>query len=261
LNNTWIEHLILGLIQGVTEFLPISSTGHLVLIRDFFGINPESNTAILTILHLGTLSSLLVVNGKKLGQMILSKHPFKNIEFHALFITSLATVLFYLSFENLFESSFRDAGSVAIGLVFTAFILVYAELRKSKSFKNLRHTTFLDWIAIGLLQAIAIIPGVSRSGATIAGGLLIGMNRYESVKFSFLLSIPVIIGASLLKLENINSYISINPGPSLAGFLISFVSGIWAMKFMLNYVKNNKLEPFAIYCLVLGFISVIIIKP
>ena len=101
MNNTWIEHLILGLIQGVTEFLPISSTGHLVLIRDFFGINPESNTAILTILHLGTLSSLLVVNGKKLGQMILSKHPFKNIEFHALFITSLATVLFYLSFELL----------------------------------------------------------------------------------------------------------------------------------------------------------------
>ncbi|MBG97959.1 undecaprenyl-diphosphatase [bacterium] len=260
MNSEWIEHLILGLIQGITEFLPISSTGHLVLIRNFFGINPESNSAILTILHLGTLSSLLVVEGKNLTKMILSKHPFRNIEFHAIFITTLATLIFYLSFQNLFESSFQDAGSVAIGLVFTAFILVYAELRKSKSFKNLRHTTFLDWIAIGFLQAVAIIPGVSRSGATIAGGLLIGMNRYDSVKFSFMLSIPVILGATLIKLENIESYITANPGPAILGFLTAFTFGIWAMKFMLNYVKKNKLEPFAIYCLILGFLSILVVS-
>ncbi len=249
------QQAFLGLLQGLTEFVPISSSGHLAIARAYLGMDPERNLATVAILHLGTLVSLTFCRGKDLMEVVVSKSPFRNIEFHALLVTSLTTGLIYAGFRSFFDDAFSTPRIAGVGLVFTAFLLVYAELRKAKAPRHLRHTRFFDWIMLGVLQAFAILPGVSRSGATIAGGLLVGLDRKESVRFAFLLAFPPIVMGAILHGNEILSFIKSNPLPSAVGFLVSLVTGIFAIKFMFQFVPKRRLEPFALYCLILGIVA------
>ena len=184
-----------------------------------------------------------------------SKNPFRNIEFHALSVTTITTALIYVMFRSFFDEAFTTTRTAGVGLVFTAFLLVYAEMRRGDAPRGLRHTRFFDWVLVGMLQALAILPGVSRAGATIAGGLLVGLGRRESVRFAFLLAFPPILMGSLLHGREILAFIQLHPVAAATGFAVAMATGVLAIRFMLSYVPKRRLEPFALYCLVLGVVA------
>lgn len=248
----------LGLLQGITEFVPISSSGHLTLARELLGLDPERNLEAAVLLHAGTLLALLVTHGKDFMALITSKSAFRQVEFRAVLFTTITTAAIYFSGAEFFDLAFKSTVFVGLGLVFTAFLLVYAELRSPEAPRALRHTGVVDWVLVGLLQALAIIPGVSRAGATISGSLLVGLERKEAVRFAFLLAIPAILGAVLTTIAegDLLAFVVARPAQSAGGFVVSFLAGLLAIRFMLNFVPKRRLDAFAIYCLVLGLFAV-----
>lgn len=259
--------LILGLVQGASEFLPISSSGHLVVLYNIFDIT--QNTILLSvILHTATLIAVCVCYHKEL--FLLIKHPFckTNIK---LLVATIPTVILALILKNVVEQSF-GGDFVIFGFLTTALILVVSQNIETRTKVNLntrfmtQTNNFVDnnitninisyWQAciIGVTQGLAIFPGISRSGSTIATALICGVRKSDAADFSFLLSIPVILGGLVFEVVDVINgaqIVAFGFGGMAIGFLVAFVSGLISIKLMLKFVKNKKLTWFSIYLLLL----------
>lgn len=241
------EIVVLGVVQGVAEFLPISSSGHLVIIESILGGNVE-NLELNVALHFGTLLSILVVYRKDLFAVLLDRQLMAKIILATLPV--VGTGLFLKSFIEQASTSALCAGA---GLVVTAGLL-FITLRLSTTNKNIQQICFVDAFVIGLFQAIAPMPGVSRSGSTIVGGLLMGVDRTTAANFSFFIAIPALLGATILTAKDlISEGTSGTPLPYIAiGTVVSFVIGVASLKFLLKVVAAGRIAWFGSYCLLLG---------
>ncbi len=243
------QAIILGIIQGITEWLPISSSGHLALAQLFFGM--EKSVAFDVLLHLGTLFVLFIFFRKKLLELVIGilKRDKKSIKLAIMIIiASVPTALFGLFFKDFLESLFDSILFTGIGFIITA-IWIFASVypKKKKNELNYFHA-----LLIGFAQAISIVPSISRSGATIATGLLLGIKKEEVVEFSFIISIPAILGAALLTAKDIAAITDI--WPAIIGTIFAGIFGYLSLSFLMNIIKKDKFYGFAWYCLVLGII-------
>lgn len=267
-----LKTLILGVVQGASEFLPISSTAHLILVPWFLNWEDPGLTFDIA-LHFGTLLSIIVFFWKdwwmmfKALRLLATKFFGKSQKsgqtsrvlrlFWLLLLATIPGVIFGILLESQVETIFRSPLLIASTLAVFALILWLIDIWAPQSF-DLNHLSKSGALFIGLAQALALIPGVSRSGITIVGGLLAGLTREAAVRFSFLLSAPIIFGSTIMalrKLGSLNNIGELEIGNLALGILISFLSGFLAIKFLLKYVRGNSFSSFVIYRLVLaGFI-------
>ena len=242
-----LEAIILGLIQGISEFLPVSSSGHLLVFHHILGITAEDNLTFVIVLNMGSLVPLLLVFRKDIWTLV--KNPFQKTT--ALLITAtIPLVAVTLLFEGFIESTFHTVRFLPFGFIVTGIALVLSD-RLRKNEKNMEGISFLDAALIGLAQAVAVFPGISRSGSTITATMARGVSRESAAKFSFLMSIPASIGAMVFRLSRIIADPDLIEGLNFvnlgAGFIIAAVSGYVAINFMLAIVKKAKLKYFALY--------------
>ena len=256
----WFEALVLGLIQGLTEFLPVSSSGHLELANAIFGIKPAESFYFTIAVHGATVLSTLFVFWQEILKLIKGTSQFKmndETNYMAKIIISMIPVFLVGLFLQDFVEGMFQGNLVATGIEFllTALLLAMAHFIKPKE----RNISYLDSFIIGIAQAIAVVPAISRSGATIATGLLLGNKKEEVVKFSFLMVLIPIIGANLMEIAKGNtSNDSLSFLIIIIGFLTAFISGYFACKWMINLVRKSKMIWFAIYCAIIGLISIIL---
>ena len=247
------EIIILGILQGLTEFLPVSSSGHLVIAQYILDMEYSGNT-IEILFHIGTLGSVLFIFFDDIKNIFISYNKNAKLLFY-IFIASLPGVVIGLTFKSQIELYFDNLIYVGFSLCFTAIILIISSKTKIKNSKH----TILSSIIIGFAQAVAILPGISRSGMTISFALLLGFSPKESARFSFLLSIPIITGAGLVGLISNNS-IKIFPTELVVlAVITSFLTGVVALKFLLRILEYGKFYIFGIYCLFIGLVIIIIL--
>lgn len=253
-----IEAIILGAVQGLTEFLPVSSSGHLQIAKELLGIEMENNVTFDLSLHVATvLSTIVVLWGtiKHLFTGLFSKPYNDDQRYIVKIIISMVPVgIVGLLFIDDIEAAFASLTVVGAMLLLTAVLLTFAYYAKPRSKQEI---SYRDAFIIGLAQAAATMPGLSRSGTTIATGLLLGNRKDEMAQFSFLMVLPPILGNALLDLMKGDFGGSVETLPLVAGFLSSFLVGCAACKFMIEIVKRGKLIYFAIYCAVIGAITLI----
>lgn len=257
----WLEAIILGLVQGLTEFLPVSSSGHLELGKYLLNINPEKSLIFTVVVHGATVLSTIVVFWKDIWQILKGLFRFElNDETLYVFklIVSMIPVLIVGVFfmdeaERFFNGNIVFVGSM---LLITSALLAITILVKS----NTRNIRFLDAFIIGIAQALAVLPGISRSGATISTGLIIGNKKELITRFSFLMVLVPIIGANAKSLLSTDAAVSSGIGilPLIVGFFAAFISGLFACKWMIKIVNKGKLIYFAIYTFVIGSLAIII---
>ena len=250
---TIIEAIILGITQGLTEFLPISSSGHLVIIQHLLKIQSNGNE-FEVLVHVGTLCSILVVffhDLKTLTSDLKSKQNRLYILY--LLIACVPAALAGILFKDYFESFFDNHLFVSKALTFTGLILIISYFFKPKNKK----INFFSAIIIGFFQALAIMPGISRSGMTISCALFLGINAKDAAKFSFLMAIPIVGGAGFLTfLDSYNNF-SIPASLGLAALVSSFFVGICALRWMINWLGKGKLYYFGFYCLIVGIFTIL----
>ncbi len=245
-----LEAILLGLIQGLTEFLPVSSSGHLVLVGNLLGVQ-ENNLLFDVMVHFGTLLAVFYVFKDDIINIL--KKPFQKITM-LIILGSIPTAIIGFLFEDLFEKLFNSLLTVGFTLIITGTILWLGELLTSGK-KSLDKVSRLDAFIIGIAQGAAITPGISRSGSTIAISLMLNIERKVAAKFSFLLSIPAILGATVLKTgEAFTTSESINFIPIIVGTVIAIISGYFAIKLLLKFLEQGKLIYFSIYCWSVGII-------
>jgi len=254
-----IQAIILGIIQGLTEFLPVSSSGHLEIGKVLLGANIQDNLGFTVILHCATVLSTLVVFRKEIVDLFMGFLKFKmNDETSYVFkillsMIPVGLVGFFLKdkIEALFEGNLILVGSM---LLLTALLLALSYYVKHKESRSI---SYFDSVIIGIAQAVAVLPGLSRSGSTIATGLLLGNKKSDVAKFSFLMVILPILGMTLFDLKS-GAFNSMQGElvPMFAGFITAFIIGYIACKLMINLVKKGKLIWFALYCAIVGFIAI-----
>lgn len=271
---TYFQAVILGLIQGLTEFLPVSSSGHLALLQNIFGINADNVVLFTVLLHLGTLISVFIMYRRDIWELIkelgltikdlctgkglrLSERPIRRL---GIFIitTTIPTAVIGFTLNDFFESLYSNVLFIGIGFLITGTMLFLSE-RLGKNSKDIHSMTLKDSILVGVMQGIAIYPGISRSGSTIVGGLTAGLKRELAVRYAFLISIPSIMGSALLEGKDaleagLDSSVL---GPVIIGMIVAAVSGIFAIKVMIKIVSDKKLKYFSYYVWILG-VAVII---
>jgi len=255
-----LKSLLLGIIQGLTEFLPVSSSGHLEIFKVFLDFSYDSTNSLFftLIVHLATALSAIIYFWKDVKEIIMSLISFKKDEntFFAFYIlvsmipAGLAGYFFESEINYLFNGNLILVGFM---LILTSFIL-YLSDRFNNSNKKLNLKSSL---IIGFTQALAILPGISRSGATIGTSIFLGLNRDIAAKFSFLMVVPVIFGSSLKIIFDNEIDFNNNISNYLVGFSAALISGYYACKWMIIFVKKNKLIYFSIYCLLIGIFSII----
>lgn len=261
---TIFEAAILGIVQGATEFLPVSSTGHLILMRSVFGINDAQGLAFDAVLQLASVLAIFIyffpdiwlltqTALRKLGR--LPVNPRDETLLYALIIATIPAVVFGLLLESLMETAFRSPVLVALVLIAGSALFIFAEYRYQKEPRT-NAITLGSGLKIGLFQVLALIPGMSRSGATISGGMILGLSRIEAARFAFLLALPVITGAGLKKLlDLLTSGDSVSFMPLLVGTAFAFVTSLAAIHFLLAFVRSHTLWPFIWYRIILaGFV-------
>jgi undecaprenyl-diphosphatase len=259
---SWIEAILLGLVQGLTEFLPVSSSGHLEIGKHLLGINTSDNLSFTVVVHGATVLSTLVVFRRDIVSLLTGLLRFQWNE-ETRYLAKIAFSMIPIAVVGLFfkdqvEGVF-DSGSiillVGLMLLVTASFLAFSYYRKSGS----RDITFKDALVIGVAQTIAVLPGISRSGATIATGLIIGNKREEVARFSFLMVLVPILGENLLSAVK-GGFSSSSEGVGglvlIAGFVAAFVSGLLACQWMIEIVKKGKLIWFALYCALIGALAI-----
>ena len=251
------EAIILGIVQGLTEFLPVSSSGHIELGKHFLGVETSDNLLFSIIVHGATALSTIIVFRKDIYIIVKDLFAFKwneSTQFSAKILLSMIPVgLVGILFEDKIEVLFSGQITlVASMLLLTGVLLSFTYFAKNPAGK----ISFGKAIIVGLAQAIAILPGISRSGSTIATGLLLGIDKEKITRFSFLMVLPPIIGATLLKVKDFIETPQIAADISaivlIIGFISAFIAGIMACTWMVNIVKRGKLIYFAFYCLILG---------
>ncbi len=249
-----IQAIILGIIQGLTEFLPVSSSGHLVLFQKIFGIT-EPTLTFGIVVHLGTLIAVFVVFWKDILDLV--KKPFQKLTW-LLIAATIPTVIIAVVFSDFFERVFQSGNTLGVEFLITGLILLYAE-RMNSGRKGVKETTVVDAVFIGILQGAAIMPAISRSGLTISGALFRDLDRTFAAKFSFLLSIPAILGAAVFDFKDLMDAGSgsINSTPLIAGAIAAAIAGFLSIKYMLELIKKGKLRYFSYYVFALGILVLI----
>lgn len=257
-----LEAIALGIIQGLTEFLPVSSSGHFILAKALMGGDalPEENKLFLVFLHGATALSTVVIFRKDIGKIFKGLFEFKwndETKFASFIVLSMIpAAIVGIFFEDKIDELFTtNLTLVGLMLIITSLLLVLADRAK----KTHKKVSGFEAIVIGIAQAIAIAPGISRSGATISTSVLLGIDRDKAARFSFLMVVPLILGKMLIDLKDIfNKEIEV-PETSevslIAGFIAAFVVGLFACKWMIALVKRAKLTSFAIYCFIVGVIA------
>lgn len=256
--------LILAILQGLTEFLPISSSGHLVLAESRFKNFQRPGVGLEIFLHMGTLVAILIYFRKEIKNIILAifnrgKEINDNGRKWALFLIlgSVPTAIIGLVFKDLFENAFTSVKAVGVCLMITGLLLWISDRVKTTQ-KTMAEMGPRDALGIGLIQGLAITPGISRSGSTIAMGIFLGLDRDTAAKFSFLLSIPALFGALLLELKEIWQILNIGLLTYLLGALVSGIVGYFCIILLLKLVIAKRLSPFAYYCWLLGVVALIL---
>ena len=254
-----IEAIILGIIQGLSEFLPVSSSGHLLVFHHLFGITAEDNLTFIIALNMGSLVPLLIVFRKDIWALV--RKPFQKTT-ALLVIATVPLVVVTLLFQEFIESMFHVIHFLPLGFIITGIALLLSDRVKENN-KEIKALRFIDAVLIGIAQAFAVFPGISRSGSTITTSLARGLNRENAAKFSFLMSVPAAIGAVALRVSHIVSGRILIEDLNLvnlgAGFITAAVSGYLAINFMLSIVKKAKLKYFAFYYVFALAIFVIIL--
>lgn len=248
-----MKYILLGIIQGLTEFLPVSSSGHLVIFQSLLQL-PHS-IAFDVVVHLATALAVVVYFRRDILKLFTSERKMLWL----IIIATIPTGLMGLFFKDFFESLFSSVMAVGFFLIITGLVIVLAEW-VGKGRRQLGEMNFWDAILIGLAQGCAIAPGLSRSGTTISASLGRNLNRTLAARFSFLLSIPAILGAGLLQSKAIIAAGTIGIGfwPLFLGFVAAFISGWLAIKIFMNIIQRTSIRIFAYYCFVLGTIILIV---
>ncbi len=271
---TILKAIILGIIQGLTEFLPVSSSGHLAVAQQLLKV-PEDRILFFTImLHIGTLFSIFFVYSEDIAMIIIEffrliketamGKGFKINNEHRrlgvfIIIATIPTGLMGILFGNIFESFFSSTLIIGVALIITGTLLWLAE-RFNRGNRNVQDMHWLDATIVGIFQGLAITPGLSRSGSTIVGSLFRGFNKELATKFSFLVSIPAILGAAILEFKNVLKFGTgdISMGVTIAGILAAFISGLFAIRALINLIKKEKLYYFSFYTWAAGLIVIIV---
>ena len=260
----WIEALILGLVQGLTEYLPVSSSGHLAIGSYLFGIEGEENLAFTVAVHVATVLSTLVILWKEIDWIF--RGLFKcEMNAETKYVLNIVVSMIPVGIVGVFFKDYVEevfgSGLVIVGcmLLLTAALLTFSYIAKPRKKENI---SLRDAFIIGLAQACAVMPGLSRSGSTIDTGLLLGNKKESLAQFSFLMVIPPILGEALLDvvkgLKGEEAFGGIDMMPLAIGFIAAFVSGCIACKWMINIVKKGKLIYFGIYCAIAGVLTLIL---
>ena len=254
----WIQALILGVVQGLTEYLPVSSSGHLTILSTFFGIDGADNLEFTVAVHVATVLSTLVILWKEIDWILMGLFKFKmndETKYALNILVSMIPVgIVGVFFKDKVEEAF-GAGLLIVGvmLIVTSVLLIFSYYAKPR---QKEHISLWDAFVIGVAQACAVLPGLSRSGSTIATGLMLGDKKEKLAQFSFLMVIPPILGEALLDImkavkgEEVMGDIGLFP--LCVGFLAAFFSGCFACKLMISVVKKGKLVYFGIYCAIVG---------
>lgn len=270
---TLVQAVILGIFQGIAEFLPISSSGHLVILQHFFGIR-EGNLFFTEMLHFGTLISIVIVYFNDIIKIVVEfikmvKNCIVNRKLKIrndyqklgilIIVSSIPTAVIGLAFEDFFEKLYSSS-ILPIGIAFIVTgILLWIANNKSYENKRVRNMSFLDGLIIGTFQGVAIIPGISRSGSTIVAGLFRGLNRSLATEFSFLLALPATFGAGLLGIREViktNSQVAFTM-PLIIGVSLSTIVGVFAIKLLMRILKKDKLHYFSYYLWIIGLITIV----
>lgn len=251
-----LKVIILGIVQGVTEFLPISSSGHLVIFQHFMKINEGLTLDVF--LHFGTLLAVIVVYWDDIIGMITLKREYRKLTYYII-LGSIPAGVIGILFEDIFEQLFSTLTVVGVALLVTGTFLWLSD-RIGNEERNLKDMELSDSVVVGFAQAFAIIPGISRSGSTIVAGLFKGLDRRLAAKFSFLLSVPVIGGATLLKTKDIVTagFSGITLLELVVGTLSAAVAGYFSIKLLLKLINQEKLSIFAYYCWILGLVVIFV---
>ncbi len=272
----WIEYLkviILGIVEGITEWLPISSTGHLILVDEFMKLNMSDAFKEMfdVVIQLGAIMAVVVIYFKKLipidavktdnDKHRLAWNKEKLIMWCKILVASMPAAIIGLPFDDKLDELFYNAPTVAVMLIVygIAFIVV-EKLHRGKRFKinDISEITFKTAALIGIFQVLALIPGTSRSGATIVGAMIIGVGRTAAAEFTFYLAIPVMFGASFLKLLKFGFAFTASEAAALIlGMIVAFAVSIIAIKFLMNYIKKHDFTVFGWYRIVLGVLVLI----
>lgn len=263
-----IKIMILSIVQGITEWLPISSTGHMILVEEFLPLasSPEFKELFFVLVQLGSIFAVVVLYFNKLNPFSLRKDPAERkatwMVWFKVAVASIPAVLFGYALDDYMETYLNKPIVVALMLILYGMAFIWIENRqKSKHAHQIKifpALTFKDAFLIGCFQALAIIPGTSRSGSTILGGLLLGTSRYIATEFSFFMSIPIMFGASLKKLLKFGFVFSQEEIILLTvGMVLAFIVSIIAIRFLLNYIKRNDFKAFGYYRIGLGSIIIL----
>ncbi len=258
-----LEAFVLGILQGLTEYLPVSSSGHLAIGAHLFGIDGADNLTFTILVHVATVLSTLVILWKEIDWILKGLFKFKmndETKYTINIVVSMIPVGILGVFIKDEVDEIFGSGLLVVGimLLVTALLLTFSYYAKPRQRENIS-----PWHAflIGVAQAVAVLPGLSRSGSTIATGLLLGNKKEKMAQFSFLMVIPPILGEALLDvmkgLKGEEAFGGIDTLPLVVGFLAAFVSGCVACKWMINMVKKGKLVYFAIYCAIAGVLTII----
>lgn len=258
----WLQALVLGIIQGLTEYLPVSSSGHLAIGSALFGVQGEDNLTFTVMVHVATVLSTLVILWKEIDWILKGLFKFEMNDETKYFLNIVVSmipigivgVFFKDTVEGIFGSGLLIVGCC---LLLTAALLTFSYFAKPR---QREHISMKDAFIIGLAQAAAVLPGLSRSGSTIATGILLGNKKEKLAQFSFLMVIPPILGEALLDVlkavKGEEAFGDIETLPLIVGFVAAFVSGCIACKWMINIVKRGKLVWFGVYCAIAGAVTI-----
>ena len=263
---SWWEALILGIVQGLTEFLPVSSSGHLEIGQALLGTAGEENLTFAIVVHTATVLSTLVILWREVAQLF--KGTFTTLKWNEdknyvakILVSIIPVFIVGMFFKDQVEAFFGN-GLLLVGicLLVTACLLWLSEFLSKRLKREGHEVSYRDALIIGCAQALAVLPGLSRSGTTIATGLLCGVKKEEVAKFSFLMVLIPILGEAfldLLKLLSGELTVNIGVWPLVVGFVAAFMTGCFACRFMIDIVRRQKLTYFAIYCLAVGIFAIV----
>jgi undecaprenyl-diphosphatase len=261
-----IKSVLLGIVEGITEFLPISSTGHMILVDEFLQLssNKSFTTAFEVIIQLGAILSVVVIYFNKLWPFSGSSEEKKAkwLMWAKVMVAVLPAVVFGFSFHKTIEEKLFNPITVSAALIFYGIVIILLETfrKKSSSINDVADVSFKIALFIGFFQCLALVPGTSRSAATIIGGLLLGLSRPAAAEFSFFLAIPTMAGASLLKIvKNGLSFNAAQWGIIAIGFVVSFLVAWLVVKLFINYIQKHDFKVFGYYRIALGIIVLLIL--
>jgi len=267
-----LEAIVLGLVQGLTEFLPISSTGHILYVPALAGW-PDPGAAFSAVIQLGTMAAVLVYFRADLWRMAVaflksftgdrplwkSEDSDGRIGWYIV-LGTIPIAIVGIVFKDQIENNVRTLSLVAIVMILFSFVLMAADLKGAQD-RDVKELTLKDGIIIGLFQALALIPGVSRSGSTISGGLFLGLNRESATRYSFLLSVPAVVLSGLFELRHIgdSTGASVGIGPTAIATVLAFISGYFAIAFLLRFVRTHNFSVFVVYRVAVGVLMLVLL--